>query len=557
MYNGFQKTLPDNAHSRKLLKNVRREAEKLYDCEITALPYTKMVIYEKTGSRPEYEKEYDLHRKMLCAFSLMAMSETDEKWINKLCDVIWAICDEFTWALPAHFYAGFRPIKENKAEEKITVIDLFCAETGIAFSEILHILGDRLPDLVKDRMVYEIERRIINPYLEKEQRFGSSNWSAVCGCGVGSVLIYLGKDAEFERVKDRLMQNMQDFLDSNADDGCCMEGSLYWAYGFGYFCYFAELLYQYTNGEINLFTQEKVKKLAYFGQNMFLKDNYVVPFSDSPHTLGYETGLWMLLSDKYDGIIIPPSEYEYQFGESARYRLTEQLRNIFWYRDKEQTTKEKQLVVYENAGWYINCKNDYIVAAKAGHNDEPHNHNDIGCFVLFDDGEYILDDVGWAEYDKEYFTENRYNNMCASSLGHGVPVVNGCAQKSGAERCGKILTASDNSFSVEFSKAYDIEAVESLKREITLESDGILIHDVVFGKGVSFKERFITRICPEITTDGVKISNYVLGCKEECRISVSEFYFTPRFMQEKETAYIIELEQNNGTEFNVYVKNQS
>ena len=41
-------------------------------------------------------------------------------------DTIWAICDEYTWSLPAHI---------SWAKDERTDVDLFASETGYALSE--------------------------------------------------------------------------------------------------------------------------------------------------------------------------------------------------------------------------------------------------------------------------------------------------------------------------------------------------------------------------------------------------------------------------------------
>lgn len=78
---------------------------------------------------------------------------------------------------------------------------------------------------------------------------------------------------------------------------------------------------------------------------------------------------------------------------------------------------------FPDAQGYIKKKQYYSFAAKGGHNDEPHNHNDIGCFVILKNKKYVIDDLGWSEYDKWYFGPKRYDSICTSSKGHSVPVV--------------------------------------------------------------------------------------------------------------------------------------
>ncbi len=46
----------------------------------------------------------------------------------------------------------------------------------------------------------------------------------------------------------------------------------------------------------------------------------------------------------------------------------------------------------------------FYLAAKGGHNDESHNHNDIGNFVVFIDGRPVLVDAGVETYTAKTFS---------------------------------------------------------------------------------------------------------------------------------------------------------
>ena len=45
---------------------------------------------------------------------------------------------------------------------------------------------------------------------------------------------------------------------------------------------------------------------------------------------------------------------------------------------------------------------------KGGHNDESHNHNDVGSFVVYHNGKPILVDPGVGEYTSKTFSKERY-----------------------------------------------------------------------------------------------------------------------------------------------------
>ena len=512
--------------NREMLAEVERCAIELSSKPIAVLPYSSFVLYCETGSRVEFEEQYMEHRKMLCAFCAMALLDNDNEWLYKLCDILFAICDEYSWALPAHL------VRCQTVEQEETCIDLFASETAFALSEILHIFGEKLPKRVSDRIKLELDRRIIKPYLNNKPKWGKNNWSAVCISGVGASLIYLGLDKEFEEAKERIFSSLADFLDSFPDDGCCLEGSLYWFYGFSHFCYLAQLLFEYTDGEINYFADEKVKRIALFCNNMYLSDDFCIPFSDAPHRYSYNPGILHLLASKYEGIRIPPIEFAESFENSARYRFATFIRNLY-YTEKlpSPSGKQNEITVYPDSGWYINRKNSYIFAAKAGHNDEPHNHNDVGSFLVFDDGKFILDDAGWAKYDDKYFKdEERYSGTkCTTSLGHSLPIINGNAQGFGKRFCGKILCADEKTFSIEYSKAYDVQSLCELERSFSFDENSLVISERAKGDIEKIIFRFTTSIRPEVSGNMVKIANYTLICNKKAEISISHYNFEPRF----------------------------
>ncbi|MBE6570895.1 MAG: hypothetical protein E7656_01440 [Ruminococcaceae bacterium] len=547
MYNGFTNPLIVTDGNCEMIAEVEREAKNLFDQPIAALPYSQFKLFATTGSRVEYEESYMEHRKMLCASCAMVLLRKGDEWLDKLCDVIWAICDEYTWALPAHI------VRCKNCDETVTNIDLFSSETAFALSEIHYLLRDKLPQEVKARIEYELGRRIITPYLEKKPKWGKNNWSAVCASGVGATLIYLGLDEKFALAKDNLLLNLSDFLESFPDDGCCLEGCLYWFYGFSHFCYIAQLLYEYTDGKINYFADEKVEKIAFFCNNIYLADNFCIPFSDSPHTYNYNPGILHFLAEKYDGITIPPTQYAEKFENSARYRFATFLRNLYWCKDLPKDKKMRNdVVVYPDSAWYINRKNSYIFAAKAGHNDEPHNHNDVGSFLVFDGGKYILDDVGWAKYDSKYFDPNeRYKGTsCTTSLGHSLPIVDGCAQKFGKEYCGKIVSATDDRAAIEYSGAYGLDTLTKLERCFVLQKDRVVITEKATGDFENIVFRFTTRTNPFLCDNEVRIEDYILKCTEKADVSLSHFDFEPRFAgfgTEKagyERVYLIDFDLN-------------
>lgn len=538
MYNNFSKKLPDNDYTRRNMPLIKKAAEEYLDLSVKALPYSKFKLFTETGSRVEYEADYIEHRRRVNVLAAMCLYEDDPKWVYALEDALWAICDEITWALPAH-------ISNTDFEDYYTFLDLFSCETGFVMSEIWYLLNDKLSETVNKRIKQEVRKRIIEPYLKGKHRWGKNNWSAVCAGGIGCAIMYMGTKDEFALVMDNLKESMERFLESFYDDGCCMEGSLYWEYGFGYFCYFSQMLYEYTNGEIDYLKNEKVHNIALFRQKICLSGNMVIPFADAPHCINYNPGLIHFLAKKFDDATITEKEFEMLFGDDTRHRFAPFIRSFFWYDENLKKFDKSCDSYFPDAEWYIKNTGEMTFASKGGNNAEPHNHNDIGSFVVVKGKEFIIDDLGWPEYYNGYFGPDRIKDICASSKGHSVPIINGLEQQPGADSSGEIKKADSSGFKIEFSKTYKSENIKNVTRDISFDEDKIILKDSFSGDITGIRERFVTRIKPAIKDGTVEISGVKIETSAKCEIEITTAEYEPRKisnanMKDIETAYLID-----------------
>ena len=125
-----------------------------------------------------------------------------------------------------------------------------------------------------------------------------------------------------------------------------------------------------------------------------------------------------------------------------------------------------QIMVASNDSW--------LIAAKGGNNAESHNHNDVGSFVIYRNGEPVVIDLGRDTYTSQTFGPHRYEMTNNRSLYHNVPVVNGYEQKDGRQYEGinvdHTYTDSASIMLVDIAKAYPVEAgVRSWVRRLTLD----------------------------------------------------------------------------------------
>ena len=542
MFHLFDAHLPDTPRTKREIEKIRANIAPLTGTPIAPFDEETFRLLYKTDSRIEYEAVYFETRRRLCAYAALALWEDDPTWLCELERALSALLAEPTWALPAHI------AEEANEKTRRETLDLFACESAEAVAEILSLMGNRLDPALRDALRAALNERIVRPYLETRRRWGNNNWSAVCAGCIAMVMMYEFPDCLDEALPS-LRLSLDDFISSYNSDGCCLEGPLYWEYGFGFFVCAADMLRAFTGGKIDLFADEKVRAIAAFGQDMFLDGRHVIPLADAPHTLAVHIGLMHRLSREYalGGF---PSENACSFGEDVRFRFAPFIRDFYWYDPAEDhaAAQKPPVSFYRESGWFIARRSGYTAVCKGGHNAEPHNHNDLGALLLFSEGRFILDDPGWPEYTRDYFGPRRYEDyVCASSAGHSVPIVNGRFQQSGQERRARLLTSARNEIAYELSSAYDAPRL-SLMRIMRFDNSSATLIDRV--KGVEcFVERFVTRIKPEPLENAVQIGAWRVTAAFLARISVQTAQYSPRFRsfatgesedQEIETLYQID-----------------
>jgi hypothetical protein len=484
-------------------------AQAMQDSEhIPQTDYTSYRAFQRSGERGQYEAAYFLKRTRLAAAALrLFFGQTDLK--DCVQDYLWAICEETTWVLPAH---------------EIVMVDLFSAETSFVLAETLLLLGATLDSELRHRVRQEIEQRVFNPYL----RFHAShwwytadnNWNGVCNSAVAATFLLL--EPEPERSIQALtiaLRGLQVFVERAFEtDGSSSEGVSYWEYGLMNFIALSEILYARSEGAINLLASTRLQRIAAYPAQMQLHGSQFANFSDCNERVEFNPGILVRLAERtheasLKHLLAPPAQ------PGIDWRLTMMVRNILWWdgiqpsatqlNDAWLPTNGLVRLVTENA------RHDTIVVAiKAGHNGEHHNHNDVGSFILNVAGENLLVDPGRGLYSRAYFREQRYENIFTNSYGHSVPTINGTPQATGPEFAGHIeqvnLQGPYKQARLEFARAYPVPELLSTQRQLLLGTEGeeagtVWLHDTfTFSNAVSrVEEAFIT--WQECTIEGTTI----------------------------------------------------
>ena len=515
---------------------LRDDANKyLINSRIVELPVKGYTDYLKTGERLSFETAYFSRRRQVAVLALDFLQRKDEQTKDFFEQVLWEVCNEYTWALPAHL-----PIEGDSYTANASKwIDLFAAETGQMLAEIIELMGDELSPLLQRRVRLELENRILKPFEETVWAWESvkSNWSAVVGGSIGMIslsVLELNSTRQSKLLK-KVDNSMQAYLSSFGEDGACEEGLSYWAYGFGYYIYFAEKYSQVLKDDKYL-RGEKIKNIASFPYYVSLNKTEGIPFSDY-HPSELPSGLVSFCKD-YFQVPIPEVKQINELDYDHCYRFAALYRNLQW--TKESVGEKKERAHYfSDVQWGIfqSKERDLVFAAKGGRNDESHNHIDVGHFVFGSLKELYLTDLGAGEYTKDYFDETkRYQFLVNSAQGHSLPILDGDYQKTGS------VTAKETKFvplenhwlfETNLSNTYQKQEVIKLTRQLALypSSRSVILLDSVeqTTKKTDLIENFVTILPVEIAGQTVRI----LGQKtnESCELT-----FTGK-VQLKEMSY--------------------
>lgn len=456
------------------LQDIADFAQQCRGTAIPALPYSRFKLFYETGDRFQYEDSevgYFPRRGRLSAFGVQAWLYGREEDLHELEDIIWAICDEYTWSLPAHVE---RDAFTSRLENDAYMVDLFAAETAQTLAEICFLMGDRIAPIVRLRVERLLNERVFDRVLKQD--FGwmtaTHNWAAVCGGSVGMAAIdAIEDDDHLAAVLDRVLPAMDSFLAGFAEDGSCLEGIGYWKYGFSYFVAFAELLERRTAGKINLFDDPRVEKIAAFQQKIYFPGGRTVCFSDGSNRARWFPGLTFFLSRRFEQVtLLPASTCELSYAADHCHRWSTIWRNLIWSDHTAAENMEYRTCQLPAAQWFIgHSPTGAGVAAKGGHNAEPHNHNDVGSFQYYLNGEEMLSDLGSGEYTRQYFSEERYSHFACGSQGHSVPMIDGCTQREGAEAMAADFEMDEAGLRMDMASAYGLKCLTSLQRALRFD----------------------------------------------------------------------------------------
>ena len=478
-----------------------KSAEKELDKEWPLFPATTFLEFVRNGNRSNYEGLSFDRRKRLATLVLAEVFERQGRFMDEIVNGIWAVCEESFWGVPAHNLGQGLPDIDQP------IVDLFAAETGSLMAWIHYLIApalDQINPLITKRMIAETDRRILTPYWEHtdwgwmgfnwRNRDGYmrpvNNWNPWINSNIIACALLLEKDPQRRiRFLHKTMESIDNFTLPYPPDGGCDEGPSYWGRAAASLYDCLELLYQASNGKINIFDKPLIMNMGSFITKAYISQPYFINFADASAKMSINAPIVYRYGKAINNkAMMSFAAFEAQAQDigsnklSGSFGVLNRVLPALFTISELLTTQPDQPFIRDvwlpdiqvmTARSYSNSNVSFYVAAKGGHNDESHNHNDVGTYIVYAHGEPVLIDAGAQTYTAKTFSNQRYELWNNQSAYHNLPTINGVMQKEGhTYMAGDVrYSSSDPSarLNLDISTAYPPEAfVKSWHRSITL-----------------------------------------------------------------------------------------
>jgi hypothetical protein len=483
---------------RELRDRLLEAGEALLGHDWPNLPATLFLRFARDGNRSSYGDVRYARRYALRDLVLAECVEGAGRFLDDIVNGIWTTCEETYWGIPFHTYMQAAGVGLPDVEEP--TVDLFVAETVALLAWTLYLLGDRLDTvspLVRPRILVESKRRVLDPCLARDDFWWMSfdpaehtinNWNPWISSNWVTAVLLLEPDAT-RRVTaiHKILRILDIFLGTYADAGGCDEGPVYWGRAAASLFDCLDLLDSATGGGIDVWGKTKVRNMGRFIYRTHISDTYFVNFADASAinrpvpSLVYRYGKAVGDHDMmaFGAWLLGDEPGEYCKQESTLARILPALFRVPTLLDVEAAEPQPRdawfdgiqvMVARDQAG----SAEGFFVAAKGGHNNESHNHNDVGNFVVYVDGKPVIVDAGVETYRRQTFSPQRYEIWTMQSGCHTLlPTVDGVMQAPGRSFAARdvVYNLGDDAaqLSLELAGAYPPEAkLRSWRRVIRL-----------------------------------------------------------------------------------------
>lgn len=442
-----------------------------------SLPASVFAEFKKTGNRTRYEGLMFEKRRQLAALVMAEVMEGRGRFVPDVVSGLLSTLEETWWGLPAHY-------KTELPRPEDQTVDLFNAETASLVAWTRHVLSDeidRFSPLLSKRIDAEVARRILQPAVKTKYwwKTAGMNWNPwICSNWMACVLFCEHDEARRQEAVGQIVRACESFMDAYPADGGCDEGPHYWDRAAASLF---ETLYLVHRSQDTLRSPKlamdsaKLRAMESYIYKMYIGNGYAVNFADAHGNrallnvnIAYPFGLltgdsvmcrYAACVGRQQNLLTDAARL---FDQSGNWpSLGRELIFLSYIQDFLRETPHEPML---DDVWLPDLQimttrtGPLFVAVKGGTNGESHNHNDVGSFIVYADGEPLLIDPGVGEYTSKTFSRQRYDIWTMQSDYHNLPLVNGCSQRDGKQYAARLQGHKPGRLTLDLSGAYPAEA---------------------------------------------------------------------------------------------------
>ena len=447
--------------------------------------------YWRDGVRTVYEGPAGEVRRRTSTAVLAAAITADQAYVDEAADGLMLLCEQTTWCWAAHesFATARGEVAGDPGEP---YLDLGAAETAeiLAWADLVlgPALDERVPGL-RRRMRREVRQRVIQPFRTDRRWHWLGldghlhNWNPWIHDHVLAVALFLEDDPQVQlEVVDLVVDGLDRYLNAMPADGGCDEGYAYWWNGPARLAQALDVLDRVTDGAFAPWSCTPLDELARYPQQVALGNGWYVNVADGsarpdPNQPWHVLHRWGRRHQDREVMAQAAAHRDLPIAPAAGLgrALLGLTDGTWWNAAKADLPLPKSTWLPDVQLFVARNDSGLTLAIKGGHNDENHNHNDVGSFIAALDSTPVLIDLGQPTYTALSFSDRRYEQWVVQSAWHNVPLINGHEQEHGRQYKATDLVAQENSLDLQLSQAYP--GAPSCRRSATLQSDAITITD--------------------------------------------------------------------------------
>lgn len=483
-------------------------AQQAVDEPWPALTASAWVAFATRGDRRAYEDAYFSRRRRLSALALALALDTAGPWLTHLLDGIWSVLEETSWCVPAHDITSHSPQWQRSMralpDPSAPTVDLFAAETAATLSSIAALHGGRgaTDPSVREvfaRIAREVDGRVLRPFedeAEKYHWFGlASNWNPwiISNVLLAALLNDLGRD-RWAHIAALAQESLIGYRAGVPADGGSAEGLMYWWQSGARYFESLELLTAFDPASrARIMTDPLLGRIARYPLVVHLGGPWSANFGDGGSRVPAPSR--GVVKERHPYGLLHRFARHVRDEDLARFARSRRgtaplvelpvalsralviLSDTAWRQASElhdpsprsQFLDRLEILTTRETGGRTS---GLALVAKGGHNGEPHNHNDVGSFIVASDGVPVIIDAGTGTYTRESFGPSRYKAWFTRSNFHNTPTPADAEQPPGAEYRARDVVFRDDadqtSLEMELVEAYPPSMLRSWRRTMSL-----------------------------------------------------------------------------------------